>query len=171
MASDRWQQVQSLFLAAVQQEGKARTAFLEQACAEDITLRLEVESLIRMHESSDHLLDNEVGAIAAKLLVDDQDESATGQTIRLNKGRVTGPLPGQTRESADALVGRRIDAYRITGLIGQGGMGSVYTAVRDDDQYRQKVAIKLVKAELTGGLNAESALQRFRRERQILARL
>src|SRR5437667_12684660 len=38
----------------------------------------------------------------------------------------------------------RIGPYRILGQAGRGGMGVVYHAVRDDD-YRQEVAIKLVR--------------------------
>src|SRR4051794_4660342 len=41
------------------------------------------------------------------------------------------------------LTGQRLGAYRIEREIGSGGMGTVYLAVRDDDQYRKKVAIKL----------------------------
>src|SRR5262245_58734358 len=51
--------------------------------------------------------------------------------------------------------------------IGSGGMGSVYLAVRDDDSYRQQVAIKLVRS----GLANEFVLRRFRNEMQILAEL
>ena len=46
-------------------------------------------------------------------------------------------------------------------------MGSVYQAVRDDDQFRKVVAIKLVKA----GMDTEFVLERFHKERQILAHL
>jgi serine/threonine-protein kinase len=51
-------------------------------------------------------------------------------------------------------------------LIGRGGMGVVYRAVREDD-FRMFVAIKLIKR----GADTEAALSRFRAERQILARL
>ncbi len=52
-------------------------------------------------------------------------------------------------------------------LIGEGGMGSVYRAVRADQQYEQQVAIKIVRR----GLDTAFALSRFRAERQILANL
>jgi tetratricopeptide (TPR) repeat protein len=63
--------------------------------------------------------------------------------------------------------GERLGAYRILRALGRGGMGSVYLALRDDDQYRQQVALKIVKP----GLDTADVLCRFRRERQILAGL
>ena len=63
-------------------------------------------------------------------------------------------------------MGERIGAYRIVGVLGTGGMGDVFKAVRDDDQYRAEVAIKLMRADVRSSLTE----QRFRTERQILAR-
>ncbi len=64
------------------------------------------------------------------------------------------------------LSGSTIGPYRLTVEIGRGGMGIVYRAVREDE-YRQFVAVKIVKR----GLNADDLLARFRHERQILALL
>jgi serine/threonine protein kinase len=69
--------------------------------------------------------------------------------------------------SGTELIGQRLGPYRLTGKIGQGGMGTVYRAVRDDDQFQQTVAIKMLR--FAQGDSAAS--QRFRRERQILATL
>jgi serine/threonine protein kinase/tetratricopeptide (TPR) repeat protein len=68
---------------------------------------------------------------------------------------------------ASQAIGRRIGAYRIEELIGHGGMGSVYRAIRVDSEFRQQVAIKLVKP----GMDTSFVLRRFRNERQILASL
>jgi serine/threonine protein kinase len=65
------------------------------------------------------------------------------------------------------LVGRRIGPYRIQKLLGRGGMGAVFLANRDDDQFRKSVAVKLLRFE-TGD---PASLARFRNERQILATL
>lgn len=61
----------------------------------------------------------------------------------------------------------RVGPYEILRELGRGGMGAVYLAARADDQYRKQVAIKLV---LRDRENA-NVLDRFRRERQILANL
>ncbi len=71
---------------------------------------------------------------------------------------------------ADATApesGDRYGPWRIVREIGRGGMGAVFLAERDDGQFEQQVALKLVPL-LTGG---EVAQHRFRAERQILARL
>jgi serine/threonine protein kinase/Tfp pilus assembly protein PilF len=69
--------------------------------------------------------------------------------------------------STSPQAGQRLGAYEVVRLIGTGGMGAVYEAIRADDQYRKRVAIKLVQ----GGLDSELTLGRFKRERQILAGL
>ena len=66
-----------------------------------------------------------------------------------------------------AAAGRRVGPYRLQGVIGEGGMGTVYRAVRDDDAFQKTVALKLVRA---GGASV-FVERRFRQERQILARL
>ncbi|HKU77557.1 MAG TPA: serine/threonine-protein kinase [Pyrinomonadaceae bacterium] len=65
------------------------------------------------------------------------------------------------------LEGRRIGRYRIVDEVGRGGMGAVFSAVRDDGQFDQKVAIKVI----LSGLNTDTIARRFRNERQILASL
>ena len=67
-----------------------------------------------------------------------------------------------------SLIGRRFGAYVIESEIGQGGMGTVYRATRADEAFHKTVAIKIVSGAAV--LN-ESALESFRRERQILAHL
>lgn len=68
---------------------------------------------------------------------------------------------------AESLIGRKLGAYRVTGVIGEGGMGSVYRAVRDDDSYTQEVAVKVLKR----GMDTAAVVSRFRSERQILANM
>ncbi len=65
------------------------------------------------------------------------------------------------------LIGKRIGQYTIEKEIGIGGMGIVFTAVRADKEFKQKVAIKILKQ----GLTTKYLIKRFENERQILANL
>src|SRR5258708_3794607 len=59
---------------------------------------------------------------------------------------------------AGVVEGERLGAYRLVRKIGQGGMGTVYLAVRADDQYQKQVAIKIVNR----GMESPQAVERFR---------
>ena len=59
---------------------------------------------------------------------------------------------------------RWIGPYKLLRELGHGGMGTVYLAARADDEYRKRVAIKVIK-----GTDSEEVLRHFRQERQILA--
>jgi eukaryotic-like serine/threonine-protein kinase len=61
----------------------------------------------------------------------------------------------------------RLGPYRVTGLLGQGGMGRVYRAERADGVFEQTIAIKLMRRTRL----PEQVAGQFARERQILARL
>jgi eukaryotic-like serine/threonine-protein kinase len=63
------------------------------------------------------------------------------------------------------LRGRRLGPYRIVATAGEGGMGTVYRAVRDDDVFQRTVAVKVVRG---GGRELQ---RRFAEERRILGRL
>jgi eukaryotic-like serine/threonine-protein kinase len=65
------------------------------------------------------------------------------------------------------VEGQRIGPYRLLRAIGRGGMGAVYLAVRDDEQYERLVAVKILRS----GLEDTELRHRFLAERQILARL
>ena len=133
--------MQHLFYAASEMAPPRRKAFLESECATDPALRLQVESLIF---SSDAL-----------------SGDATA---------VTGVMESLQLLAASAILvtaGERIGNYEVIRELGHGGMGSVFLAVRADDQYKKQVAIKLMNLAM-----AAPAMQaRFRAERQILADL
>lgn len=138
MTPERWQRLQQLFDSAVELSPDQRAAFLDQACAGDPDFRREAESLILAHSDSTRRIENIIHE-AAETVAD-------------------GNLIG---------AGRRIGPYEIVQRLGHGGMGDVYLAVRADDEYRMRVAIKVVHNEFG---NPE-IVRRFRNERQILAGL
>jgi eukaryotic-like serine/threonine-protein kinase len=77
----------------------------------------------------------------------------------------TPPKPPAEDLIPDATLGLRLGAWRITRLLGRGGMGEVYEAIRADGNFEQRVAIKLLQRD------AAAQMERFQAERQILARL
>ena len=69
-------------------------------------------------------------------------------------------------DDSEHLKGRKVGHYQLCEPIAEGGMGTVYRAVRLSD-FEKQVAIKLVKR----GMDTDFILRRFRHERQILAGL
>ncbi len=64
------------------------------------------------------------------------------------------------------MIGRTLNHYRITSLLGQGGMGAVYVA--EDTELRREVALKVLPPEMAA--DAER-LQRFKQEARAVAAL
>lgn len=143
MTPERWHQIKALLTDALERPPAERAAFLDEACGSDAALRAEVESLLA-YEDAPGVSDFRADDLQA-------EPAAT----------VTGT---PTREPT--LAGRRIGPYQIVREIGQGGMSTVYLA-RRVDEYRQQVAIKLIRPDM----NTDFVLRRFRNERQILASL
>jgi eukaryotic-like serine/threonine-protein kinase len=74
-------------------------------------------------------------------------------------------LTGPTSVGGETDV--RVGPYRLIRELGRGGMGTVYLAVRSDDVFQKRVAIKILKR----GMDTDAIVRRFRNERQILASL
>ncbi|HUB52170.1 MAG TPA: serine/threonine-protein kinase [Terracidiphilus sp.] len=134
----RWRRIDELFYAALDLEPQARSAFLAEACGTDTALLKEVGSLL---DASEHTLGYAQSAVL---------QLARQQTIE--------PQP----------AGKQVGDYKLLGIIGEGGMGTVYLAARADDLYRQHVAVKLMHP---GFGSSRGMLIRFSAERQILANL
>ncbi len=134
---EQWVRLERLFAEAAERPEAERESFLRGACRDDAALRGEVESLLEAHRQADGFLDR--------------------------------PAVGGWRETPVDLgeVGKRFGPYRVVARVGQGGMSTVYLAVRADDEYRKRVAIKLLRPEQVG----DESVQRLRVERQILASL
>jgi serine/threonine protein kinase len=137
MPIENWDRIQDLFLAAADLAAPEQVRFLDTHCGANLALRREVESLLAADQKTGEEVTTAVETEAQSLL------------------GITTP------------VGARLGAYRVIREIGRGGMGTVYLAIRDDDQYRKQVAIKLIRQ----GMDTADVLDRFRHERQILANL
>src|SRR5262249_46521676 len=137
MTPERWQAIGDLFDRASVLPAGDQTAFADAHCsADDEEMRVEVASLLASHR-----------AAAGGFLQD----------------RIKGALTAFFDTSVTS--GARVGPYRLIRELGRGGMGTVFLAERDDDEYRARVAVKLVRP----GMDTEFILARFRRERQTLA--
>ena len=151
MTPERWQQIEEVFQTAVDLPAAERPRYIATACAGDATLREQVIALVEQFEAAGDFI--EEPALAATPLRQQTDPYATS--------------PSTAPDLIDPAIGRRIGAYRVVREIGRGGMGAVYLAERADGEFRQQVAVKLIKR----GMDTDFILRRFRNERQILATL
>lgn len=89
--------------------------------------------------------------------------------LRSDRGGSAGVNTGGAAEALGEFDMQPPDlpGYRILRQLGRGGMGAVWLARRDGADFEHQVAIKFIKP----GVLAEALVERFRRERQILARL
>ena len=143
MATPDLKKVREVFDAAAELAPAERAALLDRACGEDAGLRAEVERLLRAYDKADEFIEQPALAMF--------DSSATDHP---------------TKEIFVEMTGQRIGQYRVVRELGRGGMGVVFLAERTDGEFHKLVAIKLLPPDAE-----ESAVQRFRRERQILADL
>ncbi len=137
LTAQDWARQQEIFHVAVELPTAEQVSYLDETCKDDPALLSRIESLLRSVEE-DTGIHQAVGRAAASSL--------------------RGSLPA---------IGDRLGPYQITGVIGQGGMGVVYCAIRADDEYNKEVAIKVA----AFGLLTPGLRHRFLRERQILANL
>uniref|UniRef100_Q01P94 Serine/threonine protein kinase n=1 Tax=Solibacter usitatus (strain Ellin6076) TaxID=234267 RepID=Q01P94_SOLUE len=137
MTPEQYQRVTELLAEAWELNAVERSSFLDRACGGDAKLRELVDDLLAAKDDAAHFLSTPLMNLEEAGLKDNSD-----------------------------LVGTRVGRYTIQALIGRGGMGAVYRAVREDD-FHLEVAIKLLKR----GTDTDAALARFRGERRILAAL
>ncbi|MBS4035228.1 MAG: tetratricopeptide repeat protein [Ignavibacterium sp.] len=138
MNQERLNKVRELFDEASNLSVAERELYLNQKCANDLELKKEILSLFNSLGSTKDFL----------------EEPLT--IVEQNKSSFTDPY-----------IGKQIGNYLIEGEAGVGGMGIVYTGKRNDKEFEQKVAIKILKH----GITSEYLLKRFQIERQTLANL
>ncbi len=147
MASDSYQEtaavhqrLMQLFERVIDLSADERAAVLDRECAGDDEMRARIEALLHA----------------------DTAMGGAGFTDAIGAG-----LDSFVETTEPVKEGMRIGAWRIVETLGRGGMGMVFLGERDDKQFTQKVAIKVV----SGLAMSEEILTRFRGERQILAKL
>ena len=115
----------------------------------------EREAFIERETGSDPALQDELRAMLRH--AEGAGKRIAG-TIERVAGRVTGGYD---------WLGRHFGPYRLVREIGRGGMGLVFEARRDDAEYDKRVALKVA----PDWRDLDGLRERFRAERQILARL
>ncbi len=135
MTPERWAAAQQLFEAALACGGDARAAFVNREAA-----------------------DRELAELVHGLLAADAEERAGTPLVSV----VSDAVAEATAHPRPPL--ERLGPYKLVKMLGEGGMGAVYLAERDDDEFLQQVAIKVVR-----GLLEPERVRQFRAERQILA--
>src|SRR6266480_4424577 len=121
MTPARFQTIEEIFLAALEQDPDQLSAFLDNACEGDVVLRREVEALLASDQRAGRFIETSNVGLATKVIQNQQ---------------------------ADSLVGRTIGHYKISESIGTGGMGEVYLAT--DIIAGRKAALKLLPLRFTG---------------------
>ena len=121
MTPSRFQTIEEIFLAALEQEPDQVSAFLDTACEGDAVLRREVEALLASDQRAGRFIETSSVGLATKIIQNGQ---------------------------ADSLAGRTIGHYKISESIGTGGMGEVYLAT--DITAGRKAALKLLPLRFTG---------------------
>ena len=139
MTTDDWRVIEAAFQGIANLDGEARENFLRDFQRKHPHLASQLNDLLAADDGSD---DSLVDPIVS-----------TVKTL--------------AKEAIDPWVNRTIDAWTIRRRIATGGMGAVFVAERTDEHFEQRVAIKLMNAQLL----APDAIARFKAERQILADL
>ncbi len=156
-AAARWRRLRALVGELVELPPAAREALL---AGEEPALAAEARALLAADtEGASERFERAVADRAADLL------SAVAES-----DAVSSPLdesPDESRDDTRSLAGLELGPWRLERPLGRGGMAEVWEAHRSDGQYEQAVAVKLLKR----GMDSEEIVARFRRERQILARL
>lgn len=141
--------VDEIFSAALELDGTERAHFVGERCAASEALKSRVLQLLAAADDEENALDSRL----------------TGVRERMMENVLAGKKEG--RPDAEDLSGQRVDSWRLTKRLARGGLATVYLANRDDGEYDQRAAFKVLRR----GLDTDDLVARFRTERQILSAL
>ncbi len=139
-----------IFEAALTQPVGERDGFIRASCGEDTGLQREVDTLLRVDQQTVAPLDAPGAGI----------ELLAAEIARVDDVRAVPPRP-----AGEQIVHLQSNEYRILGVLGEGGMGTVYEA--EQMRPRRTVALKVIRR----GLASPQLLRRLEHEASVLARL
>lgn len=144
MTPERQRLVEEIFLSALEVKPDQRQTLLNERCGSDLSLRDEVLGLLKCHDGPPGVLDQ---------------PAPVGQSLLMGLRSLTETEPVTIPPSG------RIGHYRITGVLGAGGMGAVY--IGEQDRPRRTVALKVIRP----GYASRQLLRRMELEADLLGRL
>jgi serine/threonine protein kinase/predicted Zn-dependent protease len=144
--SERLQEIERIYHAALERDESEWPSFLDAACAGDDELRREVDSLLAYSKSSGDFI----------------EAPALETVARAMAGEADGP-PG---DRAPDLTGSTVAHYAVLSHLATGGMGVVYKA--RDTRLGRIVALKFLPAHFA---DDPGAMSRFHREAQTASAL
>ncbi len=131
-ATAKWARIAALFETLLALPAEERSAWLDENCGTDVSLRAELESLAAASAESASFLDSP----AFEALAPGELDPASETTATM----ATDETP--SADLPDLAHGPSIGHYRLIARLGQGGMGVVYKAV--DVRLGRTAAIKLI---------------------------
>ncbi|MBI1827326.1 MAG: protein kinase [Planctomycetes bacterium] len=178
LSPEQFRRAERVFHEAKALPESERIAHVQAACGDDIAVRVEVNQLLRQIESPAGLdeLGRQACDVRKQVAENKVPKNAGTETVNLHSDATVLPRwespsdqsPADTSPTAKAAKSfPKIDGYRITGVLGQGGMGIVYRAVQT--KLNRAVALKVLPAMV--GNASPNAVARFRREATAAARL
>lgn len=136
--------VDDIFCKALDLPQGERASFIENQCAGNASLAHRVLQLLDATDAPDGSIDD---------------------LIEESRQQLLGTFVDGDRTKGEDLSGKTIGSWRIEKPLSRGGLATVYFAHRDDGQYQQRAAFKVLRR----GLDTDDVVARFRAERQILS--
>ncbi|KAF0247966.1 MAG: serine/threonine protein kinase [bacterium] len=152
MKLGRWQEVERIFNLVSELEPTARKVYLDDICAQDLSLRKEVESLLACDEKA-------ANEDFLKGFVNKNNQLFKSfSKVSESKSKAS---KDTTQENNSTKIELKTDRFVLQKQLGFGGFGVVYQAY--DKEYQTSVALKILR------LKQSHALYRFKREFRTLA--